>query len=269
MHNQIRFAPAVLAALIAGAAFAADKPVAVVNGVAIPQTQMDFVLKRQAEQGGQDTPELRGKIRDFLVQKEVLAQEATKQGLDKDPEYLNALEMQKKDLLGGIFVSNYVKKNPVADADLHAEYDKAKGEYDQQSPSDPKSAQVHVRHILVKTEAEANAILAQLKKGKSFEELAKKNSLDEPSKAQGGDLGWMQPTDLVPEFATAMMKLGKGQTSSAPVKTQYGYHIIQVEDKRTRPFPSFEEVKGRIEQMLQGQRIEKMVADLRSKAKVE
>ena len=269
MHNQIRFAPAVLAALIAGAAFAADKPVAVVNGVAIPQTQMDFILKRQTEQGGQDSPELRGKIRDFLVQKEVLAQEAAKQGFDKDPEYLNALEVSKKELLGNFFINNYMKKNAVSDSDLHAEYDKGKAEYDKMAATAPQATQYHARHILVKTEAEANALLAQLKKGKSFEELAKKNTLDEGSKPQGGDLGWVQTDGLVKEFGDAMAKLNKGQITQAPVKTQYGYHIIQLEDKRVRPFPSFEEVKGQIEQKLQREQLDKLLADLRGKAKVE
>jgi len=268
MHNPIRFAPVLLAALIAGAAFAADKPVAVVNGVAIPQAQMDFILKRQTEQGAQDTPELRGKIRDFLVQKEILAQEAAKQGVDKDADYQNALEMSKKDLLGGMFVSGYLKKNPVTDADMHAEYDKGKAEYDKMAATSPEAIEYHPRHILVKTEAEAKAILAQLSKGKSFEELAKKNSLD-GSKDQGGDLGWVQTKGLVPEFGDAMAKLNKGQISSAPVKTQFGYHIIQLVEKRVRPFPSFEEVKAQIEQKMQREQLDKLFADLRGKAKVE
>lgn len=261
MYTKIRFAPALIAALVAGAVFAADKPVAVVNGVAIPQSQMDYILKQLSERGAKDSPELRAKLRDELVTKEVLAQEAAKKGLDKDADVQMDLTFAKQNVMVKAFVNNYQKSNPVSDDALKAEYDRLKA----QMPS----KEYHVRHILVKTEAEANTILGQLKKGKKFEDLAKTKSEDPGSKANGGDLGWAVPTSFVPEFGDAMTKLAKGQISQAPVKSKFGYHIIQVEDTRTPQGPSFDEVKAGLQQQMQNQSLDKLVADLKAKAKVE
>jgi peptidyl-prolyl cis-trans isomerase C len=261
MQTKIRFAPAIIAALLAGAVVAADKPVAVVNGVAIPQTQMDFILKQLAERGAKDSPELRAKIRDDLVTKEVIAQEAAKKGLDKDADVQMEMAMAKQNVLLKAFVGNFQKSNPIAKDALKAEYDKLKAQMPQK--------EYHARHILVKTEKEANDIIAALKKGKKFEDLAKDKSEDPGSKNNGGDLGWAAPTNFVKEFSDAMTTLAKGQVTQAPVKSQFGYHIIKLEDVRTPQGPSFDEVKGNLQQQMQGQELDKLIADLRAKAKVE
>ncbi|WP_374355236.1 peptidylprolyl isomerase [Chitinimonas sp.] len=261
MQTKIRFAPALIAALLAGAVFAADKPVAVVNGVAIPQAQMDFILKQLAERGAKDSPELRTKIRDDLVTKEVVAQEALKKGLDKDADVQLETAMAKQNVLLKAYVANYQKTNTIAEDVLKAEYEKLKG----QMPS----KEYHARHILVKTEKEANDVIAALKKGKKFEDLAKDKSEDPGSKGNGGDLGWAAPTNFVKEFGDAMSKLAKGEVTKAPVKTQFGYHVIKLEDSRTPQGPSFDEVKGNLQQQMQGQALDKMIADLKAKAKVE
>ncbi|QNM98309.1 peptidylprolyl isomerase [Chitinimonas koreensis] len=260
MQTKI-FAPALIAAMLAGAVVAADKPVAVVNGVAIPQAQMDFILKQLAERGAKDSPELRTKIRDDLITKEVIAQEAAKQGLNKSADVQVESAMAQQNVLLKAFVQNYQKTNAIPEATLKAEYDKLKA----QMPSKEYKA----RHILVKTEAEAKTIIADLKKGKKFEDIAKAKSEDPGSKANGGDLGWAAPTNFVKEFGDAMTGLQKGQVTQNPVKTQFGFHVIKLEDVRTPQGPGFDEVKAGLQQQLQGQQLDKLIADLRGKAKVE
>lgn len=260
MQTKI-FAPALIAALLAGAAFAADKPVAVVNGVAIPQTQMDYILKQLAERGAKDSPELRAKIREDLITNEVVAQEAAKKGLSNDADVKIEVSMAQQNVLLKAFVQNFQKTSVISDETLRAEYDKLKA----QMPSKEYKS----RHILVETEKEANDVIAALKKGKKFEDLAKEKSKDPGSKANGGDLGWAVPTNFVKEFGDALGKLSKGQVTAAPVKTQYGFHIIKLEDVRQPQGPAFDEVKAGIQQQMQGQELNKLIADLRAKAKVE
>ncbi|SFZ77683.1 peptidylprolyl isomerase [Chitinimonas taiwanensis] len=262
MQTKIRFAPALIAALVAGAVFAADKPVAVVNGVAIPQSQMDFILKQLAERGAKDSPDLRAKIRDDLITKEVIAQEATKQGLDKNVDVQTEMAMARQNVLLKSFVQGYQKTAVIPEATLKAEYDKLKAQAG-------GGKEYSVRHILVKTEAEAKAVIADLKKGKKFADLAKAKSQDPGSKDNGGLYDKVMEGQFVPEFDQAMRTLAKGQVTQAPVKTQYGFHVIKLEDVRTAQGPSFDEVKGNIQQQMQGQALDKMIADLRAKAKVE
>lgn len=262
MQTKIRFAPALIAALVAGAVFAADKPVATVNGVAIPQTQMDFILKQLAERGAKDSPDLRAKIRDDLITKEVIAQEAVKQGLDKNPDVQNEMAMARQNVLLKSFVQGYQKTSVIPEATLKAEYDKLKSQAG-------SGKEYSVRHILVKTEAEAKAVIADLKKGKKFADLAKAKSQDPGSKDNGGLYDKVQEGQFVPEFDQAMRTLAKGQVTQAPVKTQYGFHVIKLEDVRTAQGPSFDEIKGNIQQQMQGQALDKLIADLRAKAKVE
>ncbi|QDQ28681.1 peptidylprolyl isomerase [Chitinimonas arctica] len=260
MQTKI-FAPALIAALLASSVFAADKPVAVVNGVAIPQAQMDFVLKQLAERGAKDSPELRAKIRDDMITKEVIAQEAAKQGLAKDADVQVETAMAQQNVMLKAFVQNYQKSNVIPEAALKAEFEKLKT----QMPS----KEYHARHILVETEKEANELIAALKKGKKFEDLAKEKSKDTGSKVNGGDLGWAAPTNFVKEFGDAMVKLAKGQVTQAPVKSQFGFHVIKLEDVRQPQGPAFDEVKAGLQQQVQGQNLDKLIADLKAKAKVE
>jgi len=261
MQSQSRLAMTLIAGLVASTLFAADKPVAVVNGVAIPQAKMDVILKQVADRAP-DTPDLRQKIRDSLITTEILSQEAIKQGLDKTPDVQIELEIQRQTALANTFVQNHLKANPVSDAAMKAEYDQLKAKQ-------PAVKEYHARHILVKTEKEANDILAALKKGKKFEDLAKEKSEDTGSKVNGGDLSWQAPEGYVKEFSEAMVKLAKGEITKAPVKTQYGYHIIKLEDTRESKGPSFDEVKPQMAQQMQRVAVEKFINDLKAKAKVE
>ncbi len=240
----------------------ADGSVATVNGVAIPQSKMDMIVKQLAERGQKDSPELRDRIKQQLVTNEVLYQDAVKKGVDKSADVQAQLDAAKQQIVVSTYVNNFVKANPVSDADVQKEYDRV-------IKANFAGKEYHARHILVKTEAEANDILAQLKKGKKFDDLAKAKSIDTQSGAQGGDLGWSSPTNYVPEFSAAMTKLTKGQITQTPVKTQFGYHIIKLEDVRDAKAPPLDQVKGEISQQLERQKVEKMVSDLRAKATVQ
>ncbi|MBB5190340.1 peptidyl-prolyl cis-trans isomerase C [Silvimonas terrae] len=252
---------ALVGALISTSAMA-DGSVATVNGVAIPQSKMDMIVKQLAERGQKDSPELRDRIKQQLVTNEVLYQDAVKKGVDKSADVQSQLDAAKQQIVVSTYVNNFVKANPVSDADVQKEYDRV-------IKANFAGKEYHARHILVKTEAEANDILAQLKKGKKFDDLAKAKSIDTQSGAQGGDLGWSSPTNYVPEFSAAMTKLTKGQITQTPVKTQFGYHIIKLEDVRDAKAPPLDQVKGEISQQLERQKVEKMVSDLRAKATVQ
>jgi peptidyl-prolyl cis-trans isomerase C len=252
---------ALVGALIS-ASVMADASVATVNGVAIPQSKVDLIVKQLADRGQKDSPELRDRIKQQLITNEVLYQDAVKKGVDKSADVQAQLDAAKQQIVVSTYVSNWVKANPVSDADVQKEYDRV-------IKANFAGKEYHARHILVKTEAEANDILAQLKKGKKFDDLAKAKSIDTQSGAQGGDLGWSSPTNYVPEFSAAMTKLTKGQITQTPVKTQFGYHIIKLEDVRDAKAPPLDQVKGEISQQLERQKVEKMVEDLRAKATVQ
>lgn len=240
---------------------APNAPIAVVNGVAIPSIYADFV--RQNRQARNLPPELltRESLRDSLVASELLVQEAVKKGLDKEPTVAAAIDYQRRELLGKAALEDYARTHPVAEETLRAEYDKAKAKVGDK--------EYRASHILVPTEKEAKNLLAQLKKPKvKFEELAKKYSKDS-SASKGGDLDWVLPANLVPEFAQAMTALKKGETSSTPIQTKFGWHIIRLTDVRDLDFPAYEQIKGRIANQLQQQAIRRYVQSLRAEAKVE
>lgn len=252
---------AVSALMFTATAFAAD--VATVNGVTIPEAKMTYLIQHLAARGQQDTPELRAKLREDLIRNEIILQEAMKKGLDKNAEVQSQLEMARTQILFGAYINEHLKANPIADADMKAFYDKeVKAQF-------AGKKEYHARHILVATEAEAKTILADLKKGKKFEDLAKAKSTDKGSGANGGDLGWSNPDDYVKEFSAAMVKLTKGKISDAPVKSQFGFHVIKLEDVRDLKGPAYDEVKDEIQKELQSQMLQKLVTDLRSKAKVQ
>lgn len=235
--------------------------VATVNGSAISQARLDFLLKQTRQQGQPETPDLRKNILDKLIIEEVVAQEAIKNGLDKSADVLTQIDLAKQSVLIRAFLQDYVKSNAVSDDIVKAEYDKIK--------SQMGDKEYHARHILVGSEADAKAIIAQLKKDpKKFEKLAGEKSNDPGSKVKGGDLGWAAPANFVPEFSAAMTKLQKGQFTAEPVKSQFGWHVIRLDDSRTMQAPPFEEVKQNLQQRLQQQQIDKMIADLRAKAKI-
>ena len=252
---------AILSALAVNPAFAEDKSAALVNGVSIPQARGDVRVKIAATQGQADTPELRKAIREDMISLEVLAQEAKKMGLDKDPEVIQQTELAKQSVLVSAFVQDYTKNHQISDDQLKQEYDKLKANLGK--------SEYNVSHILVETEDEAKAIIAQLGKKGKFDKIAKAKSKDAGSAERGGSLGWAVPSNFVPPFANAMLSLKKGTYTKEPVKSQFGWHIIKLDDVRDLKVPSFEELKPQIQQRLQQQSIQEYIADLRSKAKIE
>ena len=250
---------AALVALLAVPALAQN--LAVVNGKPVPSSRVN-ALKQQVEASGRPvTPEVLAQIKEELIAREIFMQEARKQGLDATDDYKTQLELARQTILIRQLFANFQKKNPVTDADVKAEYDKfaaANG-----------GKEYRARHILVEKEDEAKALIADIKKGGNFEELAKKASKDPGSGANGGDLDWAAAASYVPEFSAAMTKLEKGQMTDAPVKTQFGFHIIRVDDVREAQLPKMEEVKPQIMQQLQQQKLSAFQDGLRSKAKIQ
>jgi peptidyl-prolyl cis-trans isomerase C len=238
----------------------ADKSAALVNGVAIPQLRVDLRIKVATSQGGQaDSPELRKAVRDDLINLEVISQAAMKSGLDKQTEIVQQLELARQSVLAGAFVQDYAKAHPVSEDVLKQEYEALKTRVG--------NKEYKLSHILVATEDEAKAIAKRLKKEK-FAKVAKEKTKDPGSKDNGGDLGWTVPSNFVQPFGDAVYKLNKGQISD-PVQTQYGWHIIKLEDTRELKVPAFDEVKPNLEKRKQQEAIQKAINDLREKAKVE
>ncbi|MGO4476171.1 peptidylprolyl isomerase [Massilia sp. 2TAF26] len=235
--------------------------VATVNGKPIPAAKVDQVVKQVVAQGkATDSPQLREAIKRDLIGREVLIQEADKQGIGTRPEVKNQIENARQSIIINAMLADYIKKHPVTDAEIKAEYDKFKGQVGDK--------EYHARHILVGTEDEAKAIIAKLKGGAKFEDLAKQ-SKDPGSAQNGGDLDWASPANFVPEFSKAMTSLGKGQITETPVKTQFGYHVIKLEDTRAAKIPPLEEVKQQVGEQLQQRKLAAFREELMKKAKIQ
>ncbi|MDH4286952.1 MAG: peptidyl-prolyl cis-trans isomerase [Gallionella sp.] len=264
MYKTGKFAAlAILSTLAVTSAFAEEKSAALVNGVSIPQARLDLRVKAATAQGQADSPELRKAVREDMINLEVLSQEAVKLGLDKNSEVIQQTEIARQSVLAGAFVQDHSKKNPISDDNLKQEYDKLKANLGKN--------EYNARHILVDTEAEAKAIIAQLDKGKkgTFEKLAKEKSKDSGSAERGGSLNWAVPNNFVAPFANALTSLKKGAYTKEPVQTQFGWHVIKLDDVRDLNVPPFDDVKSQIQQRLQQQSIQELINDLRSKAKIE
>lgn len=238
----------------------ADKTPSKVNGKPIPQNQIDMLMAMQKAQGRPDSPELRNAVREEVIRREVLMQEAQKQGIDKNSDVKTKLDLARQGVLISAYIEGYVKAHPFSDDTVKKEYETLKSQLGDK--------EYKVRHILVGSEDEAKDIIARLKKGEKFEALASQ-SKDPGSKEKGGDLGWSVPTTYVKPFADALQKLNKGQYTETPVKSEFGWHVIQLDDTRALKVPDFDEAKPQIVQRLQQQLVEKQVFELRSKAKVE
>ncbi|HXN14860.1 MAG TPA: peptidylprolyl isomerase [Usitatibacter sp.] len=242
------------------AAHAASSKV-VVNGVTIPQSRIDAMNRELSAQGQPDTPERQAAIREELVNREILAQAAAKRGLDKSPDVAAQMEMAKQAVLVRALFESEVKANPITDAMLQQQYEQFKGTMG--------TNEYKVRHILVDKEDDAKAIIAELGKGGDFAKIAKEKSKDPGSKDNGGDLDWGPPARYVKPFADAVTSQPKGKVSAAPVKTDFGYHVIVVDDVRALKVPEFSEIKEQFRQRAQQQQIQKLVMELRQKAKIE
>jgi len=233
----------------------------VVNGVTIPQSRIDAMNKELTATGQPDTPERRQAVKEELVNREVLVQAAAKRGLDKSPEVVAQMEMARQAVLVRALFENEVKANPITDADLQKQYEEFKKSMGEN--------EYKARHILVDKEDDAKAIIAELNKGGDFAKLAKDKSKDPGSKDNGGDLDWGPGARYVKPFSDALAALKKGETTKVPVKTDFGYHVIRLDDVRPLKVPAFDELKEQFRQRAQQQQIQKLVMDLRSKAKVE
>ena len=234
---------------------------AIVNGKAVPKERAE-ALKQQVERSGRPvTPDIEGQIKDEVITREIFAQEAQKRGLEATADYKTQMELARQTILIRELFTDFQKKNPVTAAEVQAEYDKfvaANG-----------GKEYKASHILVEKEADAKAIIASIKKGGKFEDIAKKQSKDPGSGAKGGDLDWASPASYVSEFTEALIKLDKGKMTDTPVKSQFGWHVIRLDDVRQAQLPKLEEVKPQVEQQLQQQKLAKFQEDLRAKAKVE
>jgi peptidyl-prolyl cis-trans isomerase C len=222
-----------------------------------PPGQYDLLLKERLAQGQPDSPELRNSVREELNTRELLAREARKQGLDKNTDVKMQMDLAGQTVLVRAYVTDWVAKNPIPEADLRAEYEKIKSQIGDK--------EYKVRHILVEKEDEAKDVINELQKGAKFEDLAKARSKDPGSKDRGGDLDWNAPAGFVKPFGDAMAKTPKGKFTPQPVQTQFGWHVILVEDVRDAKVPSFEEVKPQLTQRLQSQWLDKYFKDLRTK----
>ena len=238
----------------------AEGKVATVNGIAIPKNRVDAVVQAQEAQGQKDSPQLRQAIRDRMITLEVIAQEANRRGLGKNPNTVAQIELARTNILAQAFRNDFIKRHPISDADLKAEFEKVK--------SQMGDKEYKARHVLVEKETEAKEIIEKLNKGEKFDELAKV-SKDAGSKDQGGELEWNLPGGFVKPFSDAMVKLEKGKYTAVPVQTQFGWHVIQLDDVRAAKFPEYDQVKPRLQQRMQEALFEKAVTDLRAKAKVE
>jgi peptidyl-prolyl cis-trans isomerase C len=246
-------------AMVALPSFAQN--VATVNGKPIPASKVDQVVKQVVAQGkATDSPQLRDAIKKDLISREVLIQQADKEGVGARPDVKNAIDNARQSIIINAMLADYVKKHPVTDAEIQGEYDKYK--------SQVGDKEYHARHILVATEDEAKQIIAKLKGGAKFEDLAKQ-SKDPGSAANGGDLDWASPANFVPEFSQAMTSLKKGEVTQTPVKTQYGYHVIKLEDVRAAKVPALADVKQQIAESLQQRRVAAFRDDLMKKAKIQ
>jgi peptidyl-prolyl cis-trans isomerase C len=261
MKKQVLIATALASLLSLGTSAALAQNVAIVNGKAVPKARLEALSQQFQSTGRPITPEVQEQMRQHLIALEVFSQEADKLGLSSSDDFKAQMELARQNVLANQLIKDFEKKNAITDDLLKAEYDKfaaANG-----------GKEIKARHILVEKEADAVAIIASLKKGGKFEDIAKKRSKDTGSGAKGGDLDWANPTSYVPEFSAALLKLNKGQLTDKPVKTQFGFHIIRVDDTRDIKLPSFDEVKPQIADQMKQDKRGNFQRDLLGKAKVE
>lgn len=241
---------------------AAEAVAATVNGTPISEHLVGMMLNQRTGLGRTVSPEVRNGFIDRLAMQLVITQEAVKKGLDKVPEVSDKVELSRQSILVDAFVQDYLKNNPVSDEALNAEYEKLKVQ--------AAGTEYKARHILVENEADAKGIIAKLKKNpKAFEALAKEKSKDTGSGGKGGDLGWFDPRGMVPEFGAAVVKLEKGKITEEPVKTQFGYHVILLDDSRPKQIQPLDQIKTELAQQVQQQNLKKLFDDLKAKAKID
>jgi peptidyl-prolyl cis-trans isomerase C len=264
---MIRKSFAVRSAIAAGVAAlllplgAQAQNIAIVNGKPVPQARLTTLVQQAERAGQQVTPELQAQAKDQVVLREIFAQEAEKRGITASADYKAQMELARQSIMIRELFEDYRKKNPVTDAEAKAEYDKFKAQ--------ASGTEYRARHILVEGEDEAKGLIAQIKGGAKFEDLAKAKSKDPGSGQNGGDLDFAKAENYVPEFSKAMTSLKKGEMTEAPVKSQFGWHVIRLEDTREAQFPDFDQVKPQIQQRLAQAKLQKFQDDLRKAAKTD
>ncbi|MDR5771438.1 MULTISPECIES: peptidylprolyl isomerase [unclassified Caballeronia] len=249
-----------LAAFAAAPAFAQN--IAVVNGTPIPTSRADALVKQLVQQGQQDSPQLQQAVREELINREILMQEASREGLPMRPDVKAQIAVAQQTVVLRAMIEDFVKKNTPTDAEIQARYE-------QLVKQTGGGKELHLHHILVESEAQAKDLIAKIKGGASFEDLAKQYSKDPGSGKNGGDLDWSAPQAYVPEFGAAAEKLKKGEVTPEPVKTQFGWHIIRLDDTRDVAPPPLEQVKAQIAQQIQQEKLQAFEEGLRKKAVVK
>ena len=231
-----------------------------VNGKPIKKNLYDFIVKDLASRGQKTDDNLNNMIVDRMIAMELINQEAERTGLSKDVNYLLKEELARKEMLYNTFLQNYVQKNPISESDIKNAYEQYK--------KDLGSQEFNAKHILLANEQEAKDVIAELNKGGNFNKIAKDKSKDTGSKDKGGDLGWFPANSMVKPFAEALTSLKKGNVTTIPVQTQFGWHVIKLEDTRALQAPEFDKVKEGLAKTLQQKQLDKLVLDLKTKAKI-
>lgn len=256
--------PSLVAAAVLGTAAltASAQNLAIVNGKPVPLERVQALKQQIEERSGREVPaEMDAQIKEEIITREIFMQEASRRGLDATPAFKQQMELARQTVLIRELFVDFQQKNPVTDAEIQAEYDKFVGAN--------AGKEFRASHILVESEDRAKAIIAEVKGGKSFATIAKQESKDPGSGAQGGDLGWANPANYVPEFTEAMVQLKKGEITATPVKSQFGWHIIRLDDTREAEMPALDDIKPQISQQLEQQKMMQFQEQLRAKAKVE
>lgn len=231
------------------------------NGVAVPKSRLDAAMQQEMQRGAPNNDQVRAQVRNLLIDREVIMQEAAKSGVLKNPEVQQQIDLARQQVVINAYLSDWVRKHPIPEDEIQKEYDRAR--------SQTGDKEYKARHVLVETEDQAKAVISDLKKGVKFEDLARKNSKDPGTKDRGGDLDWNVPGVFDKAFGEAMVGLQKGKYTETPVQTRFGFHVIQLDDVRQINYPPLAQVRGQIQQQLVSQKIEGMLRDLRGKAKIE
>ncbi len=261
MKSKTLAALAVLGTLTLLPLSALAQNIAIVNGKPVPSVRVQQLLEQAARAGQQVGPELEAQARDQVVMREIFVQEAVRLGMAAKPDYKVQMDLARQSILIRELFEDYRKKNVVTDAQANVEYDKFKAQ--------ATGTEYRARHILVEGEEEAKGLIKQIQAGGSFEALAKQHSKDPGSGQNGGDLDFAKSDSYVPEFGQAMVALKKGEMTNTPVKSQFGWHIIKLEDTRDAAFPAFADVKDQIKQRMEQVRLQGFQDELRSKAKTD
>ena len=239
---------------------AAGPAVAVVNGEEIGKSEFDLYVENVGRQSKREiSDEEKSQLLDQFISMHLAADAAAKAGIEKQPKVQDQLALARLNVLVDSGLQEWLEKNPVTDAELRPEYDA-------QVAQMPK--EYHARHILVDDQAKAEAITKELKAGGDFAKSAQKNSKD-PSGKDGGDLGWFTLETMVKPFSDAVAALEPGQMTEQPVQSQFGWHVIKLEESRVTSPPPFEEVKDRVKVLVQRKKLQTYLDDLRKNAKVE